>query len=30
MRCAETYGETLFYKVGCPIVVSQGREFFGG
>jgi len=28
MRRAGTYGETLFDKVGCPIVVSQGREFF--
>ena len=26
----ETYGETLFDKVGCPIIVSQGREFVSG
>jgi len=25
----ETYREALFDKVGCPIVVSQGREFVG-
>ena len=30
MRRVETYGETLFDKVGCPIIVSQRREFFGG
>jgi hypothetical protein len=30
MRRVETYGETLFDKVGCPIIVSQGREFFSG
>ena len=26
----ETYRETLFDKVRCPIIVSQGREILGG
>ena len=30
MRRVETYGETLFDKVGRPIIVSQGREFVSG
>jgi len=30
MRRVETYGEALFDKVGCPIIVSQGREFVSG
>jgi len=30
MRRAETHRKALFDEVGCPIVISQGREFVGG